>query len=237
MTTTARKGKQQRSTSWWGRRRNRNALWLSVACAGVVGIIAVVVWARSRDIGVMSEGDVPVGQTVQAVQLEDSRTGETFDLGQYLGKRDVVVFAYMGDFCLGCAELVAELELRVADFDAADAYVVALGYEVGNTGMETVQKRGIKSYPLLQEYAPYAFTKSIGMWSDMMDMPFMGYIIIDKSGKIVAGEQTSLSEAKGAAPGNVDYVLAALEAARSGAGAPASSNGAIPTIGAGLRGR
>lgn len=73
----------------------------------------------------MSEGDVPVGQTVEAVQLEDSRTGEMFDLGQYLGKWDIVVVAYMGDFCLGCAELVAELERRVPEFEAADAYVVA----------------------------------------------------------------------------------------------------------------
>ncbi|MEX2227872.1 MAG: hypothetical protein WEB52_15670 [Dehalococcoidia bacterium] len=113
----------------------------------------------------------------------------------------------------------------------------SLGYEVGNVGQETVQKRGINSYPVLQEYPPYTFTKSIGMWSEHMRMPFMGYVIIDKSGKIVAGQQTSLSEAKGAAPTNVDYVLAALNSARVGGGAPASSGGAIPAIGNGLRGR
>lgn len=222
---TTRSGKaQQRSKPWWARRRNRSKVGLAVLGAGLVGIVALVVWMRAPGTGVMSEGEVPIGRQVEAVQLEDSRTGEMFDLGQYLGKRDIVVVAYMGDFCLGCAELVAEVERRVPDFEAADAYVVALGYEVGNVGQETVQKRGIKSYPLLQEYPPYTFTKSIGMWSDMMDMPFMGYVVIGKDGKILSGEQTALSEARGAAPSNVDQLLAALGEARQVSAPPGAGD-------------
>lgn len=43
-------------------------------------------------------GGVPVGQKVEPVKLEDSRTGTVFDLGEYLGKREIVLVAYMGDF-------------------------------------------------------------------------------------------------------------------------------------------
>jgi hypothetical protein len=44
-------------------------------------------------------------------------------------------------------------------------------------------------------------------------MPFMGYVIIDKSGRIVDGEQV-LSEAPGAANDSIDQILSALEEAQ-----------------------
>lgn len=111
-----------------------------------------------------------------------------------------------------------ELERRAGDFEAAGAYVVGLGYETGQVGRDTAAKRGVRSYPLLQEGPPNRFTRSIGMWSDHMGMPFMGYVVIDRNGRIVAGEQTSLSEAIGAGPANVDKMLAALVAARRNGG-------------------
>ena len=177
---------------------------MTLVAGGVVSV-GVVVWIISQSSsGVMNEGAVPVGKQVDAVKLEDSRTGQMFDLGQYVGKKDTVIVAYMGEFCLGCSELVGELERRAPDFAAKNANLVVLGYETGQTGKNTASKHNITSYPLLQEGKPNTFTRSIGMWSDMMDMPFMGYVIIDKSGRIAAGEQANLSEARGAAPVNVD---------------------------------
>lgn len=202
---------------WWAYRKNRNKVWLGLVAIGTLVVIAFF-WTLSRGAGgVMTEGDIPVGKQVQAVQLEDSRTGEMFDLGQLLGKRDILIVAYMGEFCLGCSELVGELQKRAADFGAADASLVVLGYETGQTGRTTARKHAVTAYPLLQEGTPNKFTRSIGMWSDHMNMPWMGYVVIDKSGKIVAGEQTSLSEAKGAAPKSVDYLLSALQKARGNA--------------------
>ena len=187
--------------------------------AGGAVSVGVLLWIISQSSsGVMNEGVVPVGHKVDAVKLEDSRTGQTFDLGQYLGKKDIVLVAYMGDFCLGCRELVGELQQRAPKFEAANAQLVVLGYETGQLGRDTASKHGVTAYPLLQEGKPNTFTRSIGMWSDMMDMPFMGYVIIDKSGKVVAGQQTSLSEAKGAAPANVDQLISALSKARVAAG-------------------
>ena len=223
----AKRRKEQASKSWWSDRRNRIRLWVALLAGGVVAV-GVLFWITSQSSsGITNEDTVPVGKQVDAVKLEDSRTGQTFDLGQYVGKRDTVIVAYMGEFCIGCSELVAELERRAPDFAAANANLAVLGYEIGETGSNTAAKHGITSYPLLQEGASHTFTRSIGMWSDMMDMPFMGYVIIDKSRKIVTGEQTGLSEARGAAPANVDKLLSALARAGSTrASSTSSSDGA-----------
>ena len=215
MSSTARRAKEQPSKSWWPSRRNRARLWVTLI-AGVAVSVGLLLWSISQSSsGVMNEGAVPVGRQVSAVSLEDSRTGQTFDLAQYVGEKETVIVAYMGEFCLGCSELVGELQKRAPEFAATNANLVVLGYETGQAGKNTATKHGITSYPLLQEGAPHTFTKSIGMWSDMMGMPFMGYVIVDKAGKIVGGEQTSLSEARGAAPANVDQLLKALSKSRA----------------------
>ena len=118
---------------------------------------------------------------------------------------------------MGCKELVYELERRAADFEAADAYLVGIGYETGQVGRRTAANNGIESYPLLQEAPPYPILRSLGLWSDSMGMPLMGYVIIDREGRIVAREE-ALSEAKGAAPRNIDRILAALREVREPAG-------------------
>jgi peroxiredoxin len=184
---------------------------------GIVALVGTFFWLNGQQDSAMSDDPVPIGTTVKSVQLEDSRTGQTLDLGQYVGKKDIVLVAYMGEFCPGCSELVGELQRRAPEFEAANAQLVVLGYEVGKTGRDTAAKHSVTSYPLLQEGSPNTFTRSIGMWSDMMEMPWMGYVIVDKSGKIVAGEQTGLSEARGAAPKNVDKLLSSLASARASA--------------------
>lgn len=218
MTAMRRRAKgAPRPKQWWRDRRNRMRVWTALLAIVLIGSIAAF-WRSSQGslstAGTMTAAAVPVGQKVDSIKLEDSRTGAMFDLGDYLGKRDIVLVAYMGDFCLGCRELVYELERRAGDFEAAQAYLVGLGYETGQVGRNTAQKHGIQSYPLLQEGKPNRFTRGIGMWSDHMDMPWMGYVIIDRAGTIVAGEQMALSEAKGAGPANVDQLLRALAAAR-----------------------
>lgn len=208
------------STPWWRRRQSRQRLWTGFVVLVLAVAVGAVLWNQTQQIAANGAGmagtgqQVPIGQKVEAVKLEDSRTGTPVDLGQYLGEKDIVLVGYMGYFCLGCRELVAELERRAPEFKATDAELVVLGYETGQTGRNTAQALGVKSYPLLQEGPPNRFTRDIGMWSDHMAMPWMGYLIIDRSGRIVAREQMGLSEAKGAAPANVDALLAALAKAR-----------------------
>ncbi len=76
---------------------------------------------------------------------------------------------------------------------------------------QSANQRGI-TYTLLRD-PDTNVTKKLGLWSDMMDMPWMGYMIIDKSGRVAASD-LQLSEAKGAAPATVDTILAALKQAQ-----------------------
>ncbi len=106
-----------------------------------------------------------------------------------------------------------ELQGRQAEFAQRDAQLVVLGSlpEPIDVAKKDAEQRGI-TYPLVYD-AETSVTKKLGLWSDMMDMPWMGYLIIDKSGRVAASD-LQLSEAKGAGPANVDTILAALDGSR-----------------------
>jgi len=114
---------------------------------------------------------------------------------------------------VGCEELLVELQGRQKEFEDRDALLVVLGSlpESADTARREAETRGI-TYPLLYD-AETAVTKELGLWSDHMEMPWMGYLIIDKAGK-VAGSDLMLSEAPGAGPESVDMILAALDGAQ-----------------------
>lgn len=124
---------------------------------------------------------------------------------------------------MACEELLVELQDFQEEFEKQDAKLVVLGSlpEPMDTARREADARGI-TYPLLFD-AETSVCRDLGLWSDHMQMPFMGYVIIGKSGRIVAGEQTSLSEAKGAAQSNADEILAALVEARQAGAAESES--------------
>jgi peroxiredoxin len=115
---------------------------------------------------------------------------------------------------VACEELLVELQDVQEEFENQDAELVVLGSlpESMETARSEAESRGI-TYPLLHD-AEMSVTRDLGLWSNRMEMPFMGYVIIDMSGRIIAGEQMSLSEAKGAARSNADEILTALQEAR-----------------------
>lgn len=112
---------------------------------------------------------------------------------------------------MGCEELLVELQERQGEFENRDAQLVVLGSlpEPMDVAKRDAEQRGI-TYTLLHD-AETNVTKELGLWSDHMEMPWMGYLIVDRSGRVVASD-LALSESKGAAPANVDAILAALEA-------------------------
>lgn len=83
--------------------------------------------------------------------------------------------------------------------------------ESDKLALDRIANYGI-TFTLLYD-ADTAVTKDIGLWSYSMQMPWMGYLIIDKSG-LVAASDLQLAEAKGAGPANVDRILSALDAVR-----------------------
>lgn len=203
----------QRPKPWWSERRNRNRIWLGLFGPLAVAAVGLFIWFSTQGGNQMSGEPIPVGEQVEAFELPDVVSGDTFSLADYLGKQDIVIVGYMGFFCVGCDELLVELQGRQADFEQRDAQLVVLGSlpESMDLAKKEAESRNI-TYTLLYD-AETNVTKNLGLWSDMMEMPWMGYMIIDKSGRVVASD-LQLNEAKGAAPENIDAILAAFDGSR-----------------------
>jgi len=125
---------------------------------------------------------------------------------------------------VACEELLVELQADQGKFSQRDAQLVVLGSrpESVEVAKQSANQRGI-TYTLLRD-AETNVTKKLGLWSDHMDMPWMGYLVIDKSGRVAASE-LQLSEAKGAAPETVAAILGALDRSRQAETAEPSAGG------------
>lgn len=65
----------------------------------VVAAIALFVWFAMQGGNQMGgEGSIPIGEQVEAFELPDVASGDTFSLGDHLGKQDIVIVGYMGFF-------------------------------------------------------------------------------------------------------------------------------------------
>ena len=111
-----------------------------------------------------------------------------------------------------------ELQDRQDDFKSRGAALLVLGSKPESLDVAQAKARqhGI-TYPILRD-ADTSVTRKVGLWSDRMDMPFMGYVVINKSGRVAATDQV-LSEARGAATNNIDEILNALDATQKAAAA------------------
>ena len=211
MSNAKSKPAAQRAKPWWRKRRNRNRVWAGMLVSLVVVLAGLFAWLATQGSGGMNEPSV--GQQVNAFELPDVASGQTFSLADHLGKKDVVLVSYMGFFCSGCEELLDELQGRQADFEQRDAKLVVLGSlpESVDFARSEAQRRHL-TFSLVHDEST-SVAQQLGVWSDDMEMPWMGYLIIDKAGK-VAGSDLMLSEDPGAGPENVDRILAALDNAQ-----------------------
>ncbi len=117
-----------------------------------------------------------------------------------------------------------ELQGRQGEFRAKGAALFVLGSRPESMDMakSKASSDGI-TYPILYDAQTNA-TRKVGLWSDRMGMPFMGYVIIDKSGRAAAGDQV-LSEATGSASANIDLILADLARVQGTAGENGQKSG------------
>jgi Peroxiredoxin len=188
---------------------------LALAVVGVAGIVVGVAWLRGS--ANTMEAPIPSGGQVNSFELPDVVSGRQVSLADDLGKRDIVLVSYMGFFCPGCEQMLVELQARQGEFQSKAASLIVLGSRPES--MDTAKSKALSyglTFPILYDTQTNAL-RAVGLWSDMMDMPLMGYVVIDKSGKVVAGDQV-LSEADGDAPHNVDLMLSALSRVQTGEG-------------------
>lgn len=180
---------------------------------GALVVTGYLLWSVSR--GADAEPVVD-GELVEPFELPNVVSGQPFDVSPYLGREPVVVVSYMGFFCSGCEELLVELQRRKDEFSQRGARLVVIGSEPEPLELaeREAERRGI-DYPLLYD-ADQIVTRRLGLWSDHMEMPFMGYVIVDASGRVAASEQV-LGEQPGAGGKNVEEILGALDRAMAAA--------------------
>ena len=190
--------------------RTRIRSWLPLLGVALVGLVAAAVYVWTTT-GTPDKAGT-VGGQVRPFELPDVVSGRNVSLADYLGQKEIVIVGYMGWFCLGCEELLVELQKRQTDFEKRGVALLALGSKPESRDLAEQKARayGI-TYPILYD-ADTRVTREVGLWSSQMEMPWMGYVIVDKTSRVVASD-LQLAEAKGAAPKNVDTILAALDRA------------------------
>ena len=65
---------------------------------GILAVVAIASFVWFPFQGGSSPTEPAVGQQVEAFELPDVVSGQTFSLADYLGKKDVVLVSYMGFF-------------------------------------------------------------------------------------------------------------------------------------------
>jgi peroxiredoxin len=199
--------------------RSKRTLLRGLAMAAIGAVAIFVGVACGGGSASPTEAPIPSGHQVTSFELPDVVSGRQVSLADDLGKRDIVLVGYMGFFCPGCEQMLVELQARQGEFQTKAASLIVLGSRPES--MDTAKTKALSyglTFPILYDSQTNA-TRSVGLWSDQMDMPFMGYVIIGKSGNVVAGDQI-LSEADGDGPHNVDLMLSALSRVQSDEGKP-----------------
>ena len=85
----------KRPKRWWGKRRNRNRVWLGLVGGLAVTAVSLFLWFATQS---LDAPEADSGQQVNSFELPDVVSGESFSLADYLGKQDIVIVSYMGFF-------------------------------------------------------------------------------------------------------------------------------------------
>lgn len=191
----------------WGR-----FSWLDV----VLGLVAVTIGSvliivlTTRGGGSSAEpGPLPSGAVVTNFSLPDAVTGNETSSADFVGKQPVVVVTLMGGFCRGCVDLLAELARDQDQFAARGAKLLVIDSENQTQARAMVQNTSATLLRVMFE-KDGPVVRQLGLWSNEMEMAWMGYLVVDKSGHVTAVNR-SLSEALGAAPASVKEMLTAVD--------------------------
>lgn len=124
-----------------------------------------------------------VGSKVPEFTLPD-QNGKMFDIKNYLGKKNIVLFFYRKDFTSVCTEEVCSFRDSYNDFTEKDAVVAGISSQSVKSHKEFADKYKI-NYPLLSDENDKV-REMFGAKPEMNeDTPGRVTYIINKTGKIV----------------------------------------------------
>ena len=115
-------------------------------------------------------------------------TGKTISLGDYKGKRAVVLYFYPRADTPGCTKQACGFRDALADYDAAKVAVLGISPDPAGDVTKFSEKFGL-NFPLLAD-ADHAVTERYGVWAEksMYGKKYMGAarttFVIDTDGRI-----------------------------------------------------
>jgi peroxiredoxin len=156
-------------------------------------VVAVLLSGVILSIGVSQALALQVGDKAPDFTLPGT-TAEEIKLADYVGKKPVVVFFYIGAFTRGWTQEALAFQLDLPKFEAANAQVLGVSVDFNDANKAWVEKIGV-TYPLLSDVRRQ-MTKAYGvlyddptMAEDPQRIPLYlrakrAWFVIDKEGVI-----------------------------------------------------
>jgi peroxiredoxin len=140
-------------------------------------------------------------------EIENGRPGKVISLGDFLGKKHVVLAFYPLDFSPTCTGEHGCFKNDFGAFDGLDAQV--LGVSIDSAWAHAAFKRELGiDYPLLADFHPKGkMAESYGFYHADKGITGRGTVIVSKDGVVVYSEENPLGEAR-----SNEKLIAALKA-------------------------
>lgn len=126
----------------------------------------------------------------------EGKAGRKIALGDYRGKKNVVLVFYPLDWSPVCTREHGCLREDIAMFDAKDAQVLGISVDSAWTHLAFVRHAKIP-YPLLADFHPKgAIARAYGLFEDERGYASRATVIVDKGGKVAWVENHGLGNAR-----------------------------------------
>ncbi len=152
---------------------------------------------------------LPIGATAPDFTLR-SHTGQTVSLGDFRGKRHVVLAFHPLAFTPVCSVQMQTYQRDLPKYDAAEAHILSLSVDAGPAKKAWAQSLGGISYDLLSDFHPHGHVASLYGVMREDGISERATFIINKAGTIVWAKKYDIPQQP-----DHDEVLEALKSITS----------------------
>ena len=123
-----------------------------------------------------------IGDPAPNFSLPD-HTGDTIELNQYRGNRNVVLSFHIFSFTGGWTHQVSSFRIHSGAFEEIDTQVLGISCDARPTQTAFASSLGSIPYPILADFHPHGeVCKQYGVYDETKGTPIRAVVIIDKLG-------------------------------------------------------
>jgi mycoredoxin-dependent peroxiredoxin len=129
-------------------------------------------------------------------ELENDRPGKKVRLGDYRGKKNVVLAFYPLDFSPVCSKEHQCFREDLSELEKSGAQVLGISVDSVWTHAAFAKQMGLK-YPLLADFQPRGdVAKKYGLFLEDKGITGRATVIVDKNGKVAWVKEQAIPEAR-----------------------------------------